>query len=257
MSIQNLSELIEKERASDLNQSFSYHSWVAPKHKFICMTVPKIACSTVKVALHQLNGHPEPADLGDIHLEGRRLAEFDTAAIAEMLTAPEWTKFCFVRNPYDRLLSAYKSKIGLLSDEYDWLQDEIRQAFAYPLRDGRPAGIVCFRDFVAYLRNAEDRASRDGHYNVQTNILMPHIINYDFVGRFENLVGDLSAILRQLGADDQTMTAASQVRNPTTKMHHAWAYDRSLADMVHQMYRLDFEHFGYDRDSWLFDCQPT
>ncbi len=41
--------------------------------------------------------------------------------------------------------------------------------------------------------------------------------------------------------------------NPTTKMYHAAAYDRELAWRVYKVYQEDFENFGYDRDSWLFD----
>lgn len=40
-----------------------------------------------------------------------KLQDFATPMIVEMLTSPDWFWFCFVRNPYDRHLSAYKDKM--------------------------------------------------------------------------------------------------------------------------------------------------
>lgn len=69
-----------------------------------------------------------------------------------MLSSPEWLRFAFVRNPYARLFSAYKSKIGnTWEQEYDWLRDQIREAFDYPVRDGSRVGMVAFDDYVRFV----------------------------------------------------------------------------------------------------------
>lgn len=151
------------------------------------MAIPKVACTTVKVTLHHLAGNPIPEDQSEIHNfdVGLRLWDFSVEEIAEMFSSPEWVKFCLVRNPYDRLFSAYKSKIGNTSDtQYGWLRDAIRQTYKYPIRDGRPATMVTFRDFVQYLVNADAQVRYllkpdgifDAHYNVQSHILMQYLI---------------------------------------------------------------------------------
>ncbi len=78
----------------------------------------KVACTTVKVTLYHLAGNQVPTESNHIHgLDfGMFLGDYSTEEIIEILTSPEWVRFCFVRNPYHRLLSAYKSKIGNPSD---------------------------------------------------------------------------------------------------------------------------------------------
>ena len=105
-SRQQLPDWIDATRNHDADQTLTYHSWVSVDHKCVCVTVPKIACSRIKLTLHLLDGNPDVANLGDVHDAGLHLASFATERIVEMLTSPEWFSFCFVRNPYDRLLSA-------------------------------------------------------------------------------------------------------------------------------------------------------
>jgi hypothetical protein len=249
-----LAALIEASRQRDAHQSLRYHSRVSTSHKYVCMTVPKIACSRIKLSLHQLEGQPPPDRLGQIHGAGRRLADFETTEIVEMITAPDWFRFCFVRNPYDRLLSAYKTQVGnTWNPEYDRVKRAIKKTFRYPTDAGGPQRIVAFRDFVRYLHEAEDAVRRDGHFNRQTNILMPDLIRYDLVGRFENFAADFECVLRRLNAPPEILATASEVKNATYKLHPAIAYDRDLAGLAYDLYKPDFENFGYDPDSWMFD----
>jgi hypothetical protein len=255
---ETLKPMIEERRRSDPHQSFYYHSRVSTDRRYLCMTIPKIACTTIKTTLHQFESGEPPGPLGNIHEdeEGKRLSDFTTDEIADILTAPGWFRFCFVRNPYHRLFSAYKSKIcNAWEKQYRWMQDEVREAFDYPVRDGRRAGMVAFRDFVGYLETASDKVRHDGHLNVQTNILMLDLVQYDFVGRFESFAADFGDVLKRLNAPPEIHSVAAEVRNPTVKVHLAVAYDRELADRVYKMYEPDFTGFGYDRDSWMFDSE--
>ncbi len=262
--IKQLSSMIEARRKNDTNSSFFYHAWVVPEYKCLCMTIPKVACTTVKTVLYHLAGNPVPTDGSDIHDHdiGMFLGQYSVADIVEIISSPDWVRFCFVRNPYHRLFSAYKSKIGNTWDtQYDWLRDAIRKKYDYPIRDGRRSGMVAFADFVRFLVDSDANvryelhpdAVFDGHYNVQSRILMQDLIPYDFVGRFEKLEGGLRQILTHLGAPEETIALSSEVRNPTIKVPLATAYSSELADLAYELYREDFEAFSYDRDSWLFD----
>jgi hypothetical protein len=249
-----LSRLADALVAEDINYSFRYHSWVSRQHRYICMTVPKVACTTVKMALHHLEGHTRNGDLEDIHngKKGSRLKEFSIPEIVEMLVAPDWCRFCFVRNPYYRLLSAYKSKIGnTWNREFVFLQDKIRDHFGYPSRNGR-RGMVTFHDFVLYLSEKPKPAWRDGHYNSQSNILSQNLISYDFIGRFTNFEDDFKEVLSRFDADTETIEVAREVRNTTAETHASWAFDGELADLAYELYREDFEAFEYEKDSWMF-----
>ena len=248
-----LAAKIAEARETDLHQSFSYHSWVSVEHKYVCMTVPKVACSTIKLLLNQLGGKPDPEDLGDIHDRGLHLSDFTVDENVEMLTSPEWFRFAFVRNPYDRLLSAYKSKVGIWGDEYGWLQEEIKTAYDYPIHPQGWKAIPAFRDFVRYLISHWDRVGGDGHFNLQSNILAHDLINYDSLKWFFYFVDEFQGILQRFNAPQEITRRVSVRRNVTLPVHHPLAYDRELADSVYELYRQDFEQYGFEKNSWLYD----
>jgi hypothetical protein len=159
-----------------------------------------------------------------------------------------------VRNPYERLISAYNTQVGnTWNREYAWLKQDIKQTFNYRESEESRELLIPFRDFVCYLRDTTDDVQRDGHFNVQTRVLMPDLINYNFVGRFEQFSTDFTTVLKQLGASPSVLASATEVINPSVKIQSPLAYDKSLADMVYEMYHLDFENYGYDRNSWMFE----
>ena len=260
--VKQLPSLIETARENDVHQSFSYHGWVVPEYNCLCMTLPKVACTTVKVTLYHLAGNPMLARPNDVHVldVGLFLGKYSTEEIIEILTSPQWVRLCFVRNPYHRLLSAYKSKIANRGDtQYLWLQNAIRKRFKYPDGDGRRAARVTFADFVRFLSDCggmvryefKPDAIYDGHYNSQTRILIQDLINYDFIGRFENFAFDFVAVLRRLGAPEETIALASEKRNVSAHVPQDAVYSRDLAALTYDPYRDDFEAFDYAKDSWL------
>lgn len=247
-----LMALVEQRRCADDHRTWGYHSRVSVPHRCVCVAIPKVACTTIKTVLRQLDGLP-PAE--QIHDEGQRLTDFTVEDNVEMIAAPDWLRFSFVRNPYRRLYSAYKSKIGnTWEQQYDWLRVEIREAFGYPVRDGVRAGMVTFDDFVRYVAESDDqRIVTDGHLAVQTAILQQDCISYDVIGRFESFQTDFTEILNRLDAPAGVLARTSKIINPTPYSPLAAAYRGELADIVHALYAADFETWHYRKDSWLFD----
>ena len=236
--------------------SWGYHSRVSVEHRYVCMTVPKVACTTVKLTLHEFEGLPRAEDWGMVHdQDAPRLSSFSVDQAAEMLSSPDWLRFAFVRDPYDRMFSAWKQKIGNTGDtQYAGLRDQIRTANGYPSHADRPAPFVAFRDFVRFIVESDDPGViLDAHWDLQTRILLNDLIAYDAIGRFETFARDFTAVLRRLDAPEHVMSMAGQVTNPTTRVPLSAAYDRELAELVYGRYEPDFAAFGYDRDGWMFD----
>ena len=246
------STLVTRRRSEDRFSTWGYHSRVSFAHRYVCVPVPKVACTTTKTVLRELEGLPAS---DRIHDEGDRLADFTVQQNVEMLTSPAWLRFTFVRNPYARLYSAYKSKIGnTWEHEYDWLQRQIREAFDYPVRDGERAGMITFDDFVRFVVDSSDpRVSTDGHLAAQSAVIQSDCIDYDLIGRFETFQDDFTQILRRLAAPAQVIGQVTKIINATAYSPLAAAYRRELADKVHRLYQDDFEAWGYQRDSWLFE----
>jgi hypothetical protein len=251
-------EAVEAARKDDGYNGWTYHSRVSVVHRYLCIAVPKVASTTVKRTLHEFEGLPRAADSTELHSQGTDLAlsTFSSRDIADMLGAADWLRFGFVRNPYDRVFSAWKSKIASTYDtQYEWLRDEIRAAYGYPERGDTDAPpMVNFRDFVDFVVASDaPRVVEDGHWDLQTSVLLHGLIFYDVLGRFEHFGDEFAAILDRLGATREARELASKVTNPTPQVPLPAAYDRTLADVVYRKYEPDFDAFGYRRDSWLFD----
>ena len=221
---------------------------VLPKQRALWGCAFKAASTTLSIALSKVEGVAK-TQFGDE--EVTRLSDFGTGEIAEILTASDWFRFTMVRDPYDRLFSAYKSKIGNLKAEeyYQGIQDEIRQRYDYPTVDGRRVGIVAFRDFVRFVQEVNDR---DPHWSRQDQLVRIDRVPYDFIGRCESFAEDFRTIMERLGADQDMLGLGAVRHGESYRMPLAAAYDSELARSVYDFYETDFERFGYDRESWRF-----
>ncbi|HVV38615.1 MAG TPA: sulfotransferase family protein [Acidimicrobiales bacterium] len=225
--------------------TWDYHSRASLKHRYLTVATPKVGCTTIKRTLHALEGLPPADPWWAVHDEGEelRLEHYSAAEQQQLLTSRDITRFAFVRNPYDRLLSAWKSKILRHDSSYVPLAAEIRAACGYP-----DDTVVAFGDFVRYVTTHEHP---DAHWERQVVILACDRIAYDVVGRFENFAADFRTILLRLGVTEDVLALAGEVTNPTPDFPLAVAYDTELANVVYDYYREDFERFGYDADSWF------
>jgi hypothetical protein len=169
----------------------------------------------------------------------------------EMLRSPDYLRFSFVRNPYSRLVSAWKSKLACDDPQYRQLRASIREACDYAVVDGQRVGPIAFRDAVQCL--LDDPGGFDDHWSPQVDLLVADVIDYHVVGRFEGLGQQFHAILRRLHAPPEVLGIARQVFNPTQPMPLAAVYDPQLARRVYAFYAADFETFGYHDDSWRYE----
>ena len=109
--------------------------------------------------------------------------------------------------------------------------------------------MVGFRDFVNYIERQADE-DRDGHWRSQSGTLCLDFIDYDFLGRVERFEGDFSEVLRRFAGEESLISTLENVMNESLPIPPALAYDGQFAEQVYRMYRMDFETFGYHKDSW-------
>ncbi len=233
-------------------------TWISPRHRYFCMAIPKNACTKTKLVLQQLEGLPLPPEADRIHYRDEAglaflpsIGDFSTGEGVEILTSPDWFRFAFVRNPYARLFSAYKSQVMDLNSPYMGFRESIRQHAGYPTPPGGTPGRVGFADFVAYNAGQAD-GERDGHWKSQTGSLHLERIRYDFIGRVESFAGDFAGVLRRFGASSELLSSLFERVNTTPALPLAAAFSKQLADSVYTIYREDFNAFAYSQDSWMF-----
>lgn len=242
----------------------SSSSWVSPTHKYFFVGLGKTASTRIKLSLHLLEGYeiierPFPW----LHARAKanesfvpKLTDFPVQEALNVLTAPDWFRFCFVRNPYDRLFAAYKSFImrdaSPPSPFYSNIREQIRTRYNYAERTGRRDTVVTFRDFVQYVQETLSER-QDYHWCQMTWGLRPDLIHYDFVGYFENFAQDFSRVLQRLGVDTESLPKLLEPENqsPIKNIPLAAVYNWELAEQVYEMYQSDFETYGYEKNSWL------
>uniref|UniRef100_A0A7N6FI03 Carbohydrate sulfotransferase n=1 Tax=Anabas testudineus TaxID=64144 RepID=A0A7N6FI03_ANATE len=174
--------------------------------------IPKVACTNWKRVMFVLNQKKLHLDLLSlpkdfIHETDKitLLSSFPRAEIKAKLK--HYTKFLFVRDPFVRLISAYRDKFQGHNKYYyenfarnilrvygnvpnpPWSVDE---AF---LSDVRPS----FHNFIQYLLDPQtEKKPFEAHWRQMHRLCRPCLIQYDFVGHQETLQEDAEALLRHL-----------------------------------------------------------
>lgn len=90
---------------------------VIKEYKLLFFTIPKVACTEWKLLFRRILGLPEwpkGVPLHDLHdptiNQLPYLSNFTLKEAQEMLTSDEWTRAVFVREPKERILSAFLNK---------------------------------------------------------------------------------------------------------------------------------------------------
>lgn len=141
-------------------------------------------------------------------------------------------KFTFVRNPWDRLVSAYHFLKGGGYGEGD------KKWFARELGG--------YRDFDDFARNwlKPENIHRHIHFHPQVEFLEDEnhdAIKIDYVGLYENIESDFHYIARRIGVD-RTL----KKENISTHKSYRDYYNETTRRIVSEVYRQDIERFGYD-----------
>lgn len=148
-------------------------------------------------------------------------------------------RFCFVRNPYTRLLSAWLDKI----QGNQFQKSAITQQLGLGEDVSQPISFEQFVDAVV----AQPVINMDQHWRVQYDQTYQTRIEYDQIGRFENFQHDLIGIMEKIGIDHQAYYRREAIHATSAGEKVRTHYTDALAEKVYEKYRIDFDHFGYDQ----------
>ncbi|XP_076870254.1 carbohydrate sulfotransferase 11-like [Brachyhypopomus gauderio] len=241
------------------------HLVVDDRHGLLYCYVPKVACTNWKRVLMVLTGTSEQRDpllipASEAHVPGnlRSLSEYSTSEINQRLRT--YLKFLFVREPFERLVSAYRNKFTrsyntAFHKRYGTLIVRRHRPRARPeaLRHGDD---VSFAEFVRYL--ADPRTLREEPFNEHWervhSLCHPCLIHYDVVGKYETLEEDSRYVLQLAGVDGEVAFPEPAARIPTTgDMTASFFKDISPAyqQKLYNLYKMDFLLFNYSVPAYL------
>ena len=121
-------------------------------------------------------------------------------------------KFAFVRNPYDRCLSAWK----------------------YSLKKGFTNPDNNFPNYVKHLNQNNTDAKYFSQYEF--------VEGCDFVGKLENLQEDFNIICDKIGIPQKQLPHI----NKSKHKHYTEYYDEETKQIVAERYAKDIEYFRYE-----------
>jgi hypothetical protein len=224
---------------------------VSEDHRFVYLAIPKVASTSILNSLlpffdfgldsESLEKLKQGIPLRGAHEKfGRSRYQISKAAFLSRMADSQYDhyfKFTFVRNPWDRLLSCYMSKV-------------VRSGAGMPM--GKYGNVtlwrnMSFQEFAEAVCLIPDEEAnphfRSQHIFVCDEGSRKNILA-DFVGRFENLEEDFKIITRTIGIGAQLPHAADTNSIRSSRSYHDF-YDEKLAEMVGERYREDAEIFGY------------
>jgi chondroitin 4-sulfotransferase 11 len=187
------------------------------KSKTIFIHIPKTAGVSLAKAIY-----------GDVTLEGHRSFYFNSIALN--IKNEVYFSFSFVRNPFDRLYSAYKFLNEGGMNHLDKL------AFQTHLSE--------FEDFEDFILNGLNKKLiyQITHFIPQHEYLCDKSgsILVDFIGRFENLDKDILLLSEKLNKNIEL-----NHHNYNNKSDYKEVYTDEMIYKVNQIYQKDIDIFKY------------
>lgn len=223
------------------------HILVNDKYKFLYCYVPKVACSNWKRIIKVLDGTLENVDV-KIKMDHKNDLVFLTDLKPDEIKyrLQHYFKFIFVREPMERLLSAYKNKFGEIEEYQKKYGVEI--AKRYRKNPGKAKGDdITFSEFIRYLLD-EDVEKMNEHWMPVYNLCQPCAVHYDFIGSYERLHTDAHFVLQQIGAPFVHFPERQAWYKPVTKQtlhYYLCSTQQELLSELLPKYILDFSLFAY------------
>ena len=147
-------------------------------------------------------------------------------------------RFSIVRNPWDRLLSAWANKIRGRGHG----ERRVKRLGQTAELEAVAAALIDFPSFVRLLGESP-LFENDNHFRPQAQILGS--IELDFVGRFERYVESVGHALKTVGLGHLTTSLGHRNRS-WHGSHYSTQYDEETRGIVARLYAADIKRWGYE-----------
>lgn len=240
-------ELTLKSLTKYMNQTEMFENiYISLKNKYIYFETAKAACTTVKRTLMNFelvgtNLRPEKVHLDVLSSPFVKPYQLSNSELIKILDSDKYLKFCFVRNPYVRILSCYLDKI-----EKDKAQKKkILKTLGLDVTNINMK--IHFDEFVDAIAKQKIK-EMDKHWRVQYYLLFGGDIKFDYIGKVESFKEDIKNINALVGGGiiDHYEKVVWHETNSEDKLSQYYTYD--IAKKVYDIYKIDFEKFKYNSD---------
>ncbi|XP_031414776.1 carbohydrate sulfotransferase 10 isoform X2 [Clupea harengus] len=252
--------------------------FVCDKQKILFCQTPKVGNTQWKKVLIVLNGKYSkvediPEDMVHDHEKNGlpRLSSLKENEIRERLDT--YFKFFIVRDPFERIISAFKDKFVKNPRFEPWYKHDIAPAIIRKYRkihrdpddsSSHEAPGLRFEDFVRYLGDVsgQKRLNRQFgphviHWVTYVELCAPCDISYSMVGHHETLDRDAPYILKAAGIEHlvsyPTIPPGITLYNRTKVERYFSGIGKRDVRRLYERFQGDFNLFGYPRPDFLLD----
>lgn len=200
--------------------------FVTKDHELNCifLHVPKAAGTSLRKSFYHSKSYHIPA----LRYKAVRPVEFQ-----------KYFKFCFVRNPWDRILSAY-----------EYLKVRCHADMAFPDHRWAASSLIVYHDFSDFILSLEQVNLRKQikqyiHFRDQLDWICDsdksQTILVDFIGRYESIKRDYERLGQILNLSDVLPVE----RKNSNRNDYRKVYSNKMIDIVSDMYEKDIRRLGY------------
>ncbi|XP_051511996.1 carbohydrate sulfotransferase 8-like isoform X1 [Myxocyprinus asiaticus] len=234
--------------------------YVEDRHKLLYCEVPKAGCSNWKRVLMVLAGVANSTsgiDNGFVHNSNqlKRLDYFDRKGITERLKT--YTKILFIREPLERLVSAYRDKFESPNVYYHPVFGKhiIARYRVNASKEALKTGSgVTFQEFIKYLLDVHRPVGMDIHWEPANQLCNPCHVEYDFIGKADTMGEDANLFLRSIGAPADLEYPTLKDGNPKAARTSVEIMQQYFANLTvserqraYDFYYMDYLMFNYSK----------
>jgi hypothetical protein len=224
------------------------------KDRYVFFKNPKVASSSVGVTLarHEARTLHKPKTAPHMPVENSVFVkpyQLPATTLMPILNGDDFFRFTFVRNPYARLVSAYKDKIQNNEPEKLSILRVMAKNAGQDDTDLDVETEISFEQFIDAVVSCDPR-QLDVHWKPQVVVTMARWVTHHFVGKFERLDEHLSKLELITGVPVASNLIVHTPHKTDTKSTWRDMYTDALAQKVGDYYANDFSTFQYKANSW-------
>ena len=240
-----------------VTERLRYSTFVSLPKRYLYFEVPKAACTAIKTLIREIENAPplklfigSPETRRDMFVHARQnvplpsLIELSDEEQREVLDAPDFFRMTVVRNPYTRLVSGWQNKVVMCEPRYEQIYRDLKGGM--PQTGPKPT--ISLEEFVAYIESRWDLNTCDPHWRRQAEHTLQRAMNFSCIGKVEALGDTLHRFEQHLGRSKPLL---AERKNPSRRVNQE-THDARLAPRIHELYRGDFDTFGYDSTVWPY-----
>ncbi|EDO40817.1 predicted protein, partial [Nematostella vectensis] len=220
--------------------------------------IPKVASGNWKRVFIMLQkGISNPAFIDTQAAHNTKLRNLGSSSSEEIArVVKKYRQFVVVREPMERLLSAYINKIHKadytgkfhrLLGRQGLPQGDHKIPYQEQVNDTEKISFSEFVDFIITQASAGERL--EIHWERMHKICYPCFFEYDYIGKYETLQRDSRFILDRVpGAQGWSLPDVKADKGRTTKANERRYFSQLRVDQLRgllEVYRLDYELFNY------------